>query len=402
MATAGEYEVVRECLEWPKMREMEMQLQALSRQVERGLSDECVRSIEHLILAKVDQALGDLVARVEHVEAKVDRSLAPIVQSVALSHMEVREQLDGIRDGLERKELADQRVLTNLELVERKVDGSLAPMVQTLALAHLDLEASQHDFPEIRNRLTSLETRSCDRLSRSPVAPEVGRVLSETKSIQACEQVTVKMSGVQTATRAVSTGVQATELHASTSGRSFESHGVQASASTQTKGVQACCDDLYETALPRQVVQASMSTQSKGVQACFDGQTERKARTNVDASRTPACLLDLAPELDVQKWQSLRSQFSAEEDHLDSKRAGPLPTTIAFTLEDTSSIFMKQVRPRKGELTPGRVRKARGGKAEDSLDFATALNEDAPSTIGTRTLLRRGGSRSLPYLPPVF
>lgn len=171
---------VREAPVWKKMREMEAKMNILVARcpvVDRvllGIEERSEKRFETLASAfQVVQggtlgSVAELRQGLEELDIKVNQSIAPLLQCVAIQEMELKAKLDSLDVSLFSEEL------------DAKVNNGIAPMLQSMALQQMDL----------KDQLESLKGSpgflSCEKLSDSMQAHavKVDEVDEVTKNLQ--------------------------------------------------------------------------------------------------------------------------------------------------------------------------------------------------------------------------
>jgi hypothetical protein len=309
----GEFEVVRECLEWPKLREMEQRIEVMSAQMSLGAREQLTPSMVEDVMSRVGGVFDSLASGLERVETKVDKVLAPLVESLSLGHIDTRAHIDRIDAAI--LELRSPRntftstvssaivaLDTSIKQVEAKVHCALAPFMESFALAQIDLKA----------KVDSLE-----------------------------------------------------DLNLQVQLRSLE--------------------DQLQTLASQKV-------------------------SMVSPDSVPACLLDTtSTEVDTSRtWRSCHTAISQET--MEDLQVGLKPFEQSLIgmggASAKKSSFLKQVRlggdGSKAELSPSKSKKAHRASKLSDTEWGDALSVPFVRTIGSRTLERKSGGRSLPYLPPMF
>lgn len=177
---------VREAPVWKKMREMESKMNILVARcpvVDRVLLDIEERSVKRFdSLASAFQLMhvgaGGLNSVADHtvlvrqsleeLETKVNQSIAPLLQCVAIQEIETKAKLDSLNMSLFSEEL------------DAKVNNGIAPMLQSMALQQMDLK------DQLESLQGSPSCRSCEKLSDSMQAytVKVDEVDEVTKNLQ--------------------------------------------------------------------------------------------------------------------------------------------------------------------------------------------------------------------------
>jgi len=173
---------VREAPVWKKMREMEAKMNVLVARcpvvdkVLLGIEERSEKRFDTLVsaLQMVHEDAGGLGAvaelrqSLEELEIKVNQSIAPLLQSVAIQEMELKAKLDSLDVSLFSKEL------------DAKVNNGIAPMLQSMALQQMDLK------DQLESLQSSPSCRSCEKLSDSMQAytVKVDEVDEVTKNLQ--------------------------------------------------------------------------------------------------------------------------------------------------------------------------------------------------------------------------
>jgi hypothetical protein len=114
---------VHEDAAWKKIREMDAKIQMLVARC--PVADRVMMSIEERSANRFSK-LRDVV---QDLDVKVNCSMAPMLQTMALQQMEAREKL------------ASPQSSPSFEEVEARITRSLAPLLQTMALQQMDLKA---------------------------------------------------------------------------------------------------------------------------------------------------------------------------------------------------------------------------------------------------------------------
>lgn len=171
---------VREAPVWKKMREMEAKMNILVARcpvVDRvllGIEERSEKRFETLASAfQVVQggtlgSVAELRQGLEELDIKVNQSIAPLLQCVAIQEMELKAKLDSLDVSMFSEEL------------DAKVNNGIAPMLQSMALQQMDL----------KDQLESLKGSpgflSCEKLSDSmqAYAVKVDEVDEVTKNLQ--------------------------------------------------------------------------------------------------------------------------------------------------------------------------------------------------------------------------
>lgn len=164
----GEFEVVRECQEWQKMRELEERIQEMSDQTNSGVSEKLLLSLEERLANRFESTISELAASLERTDAKIDM-LAPLTQSLSLSHIDTRRDIDRLGAEILEMQYPEDSFLSTvgdamasldwgLKEMQKKVDGALAPFMQSFAFAQMDVKArlDSIDDAKLRERLDIL------------------------------------------------------------------------------------------------------------------------------------------------------------------------------------------------------------------------------------------------------
>mmetsp|Transcript_7929 Transcript_7929/g.20490 ORF Transcript_7929/g.20490 Transcript_7929/m.20490 type:complete len:314 (+) Transcript_7929:100-1041(+) len=137
---------VREKPEWRRMREMSAQIEALMAAQQGQVVHVAEAEIEGKILAKVDAAVAKLREDLDRTDAKVERALAPMVQSMALQHMDIVARLQGVDLQAMRLQLdALEKSIAELPTAPQKdeahdIDGRLQAACARAELAAANVE----------------------------------------------------------------------------------------------------------------------------------------------------------------------------------------------------------------------------------------------------------------------
>jgi len=339
-SASAEFEVVRECPEWQTLREMEERIEQLA------FSEQ---QMEARLTQRFGGLMSEMMERLEAVEVKVD-ILGPMTQSLSMSHIDAQMELERMDEtinemqypeDLEMSVVGDAMATLDVALKElqKKVDNSLSPMMQSFALAQMDNLAFQQDTSSKLEELGSTKLKA---------------KLDSLSDLEAWTHA--KLATVEDSIRKLR---------------------IQ-----PVKKVEAACQ--------------------------ADVQTEAAAPSSV-----PACMLDTTPQ-ELTSFQDLVFQ-EAFDAH--SSLLTPFEQALMTGGSSKHSVFMKQMRsPGKEFGSPmkfsGSPKKSSASKAirseklQKNAEWLDSLSvpfaSSAGSTIGFRTLERTSGSRSLPFLPPVF
>lgn len=325
-----------------------------------GMSEEALEAIERRVMAKVDYALADLSAIVMRTEIKLE-TLAPLTESLALAHVDTRAEMASLgaavgelqcpKDDLFLSAVGDAvaELTARLKASEAKMNIAIAPVLESLTLSHMDTQV----------KLSELE----------------GLDDSELQERLACLEQKVEV---------------------------FCDSELQRKLASLERRLEEKLDDLKDNS---DVNDSDLRVKLASVELRL--QTQAKKETSPNNS-IPAYLLDTGPESDLAP----RCQIVNYS----------IPSDLSDELAKKSP-FMKQVRSSsesrlqtpshdgsKTELTPGRSKKTQrrekrmggGDAAEWAVVDPLSMSVPFARTIGTRTLERQSGGRSLPYLPPTF
>jgi len=153
---------VRESPQWKTIREMETKISMLVARcpvVDRVLMDieersakrfeklaSAVQSVDVRATLRSNIAGTELRASLEELDNKVSKSIAPLLQSVALQEMDLKATLDSLAASLFAKEM------------DAKINSGIAPMLQSMALQQMDLKEKLDSLQE------SPSCRKCEGL----------------------------------------------------------------------------------------------------------------------------------------------------------------------------------------------------------------------------------------------
>jgi len=136
---------VREAPEWQKIREMEARINVLvarcpmvdsalmsveersSRRFEKLAA--AVQAVDEQAMLRAELARAEVRHGLETMDAKVSRSIAPLLQCVALEQMELKGKLDSLGSSL------------LFEETNAKINCGIAPMLQAMALQQMELKS---------------------------------------------------------------------------------------------------------------------------------------------------------------------------------------------------------------------------------------------------------------------
>lgn len=141
---------VRERMEWQKIRELEARIEALSvRLVPDTTAPACASSMEERIISRVNTVVAEALADMRSVETKIDNVLAPLLESLAIAHMECRARLDSYNFAAFQQ--------TQLDSLEDRVTATVSSLIRkdfvhvsSTPACKLDLASEQSTSPKIQ------------------------------------------------------------------------------------------------------------------------------------------------------------------------------------------------------------------------------------------------------------
>jgi len=109
-----------------------------------------VQAVDEQAMLRAELARAELRQGLEELDAKVSRSIAPLLQCVTLEQMELKAKLDSLGASL------------SFEEMNVKVNRGIAPMLQTMALQQMELKGQLDSL-----QLDSPVRRPCEHLVHS-------------------------------------------------------------------------------------------------------------------------------------------------------------------------------------------------------------------------------------------
>jgi hypothetical protein len=141
-----------------------------------------VKASEDRILAKLEDSIGNLRKDLEQTDRKVSKVLAPMVQCLALEHMELHSKIGQVSAGA-----CEDKLVVIKEDMNRL--ASLAPMVQCLALEQMELHSKMKQFAseDCEDELEVIE-QDMDKLGSLAATEELDMLLRGSKSLESLEK----------------------------------------------------------------------------------------------------------------------------------------------------------------------------------------------------------------------
>lgn len=142
-----------------------------------------VKASEDRILAKLQDSIGNLRKDLEQTDRKVSRVLAPMVQCLALEHMELNNKIGQVSAGA-----CEDTLVVIKEDMNRL--ASLAPMVQCLALEQMELHSKMKQFVSENDSEDELEVieQDTNKLGSLAAPEELDMLLGGSKSLESLEK----------------------------------------------------------------------------------------------------------------------------------------------------------------------------------------------------------------------
>lgn len=141
---------------WQKMHELEQHIYRLS-----GVTASVMQMIpssnamQDQILAKVAMMLSENDKKVEELHRKVDASIAPMVQQIALEQIDMKakgEEIDG--------DVTDVLMRESIKMVDKKVNEAIVPMLQSMALEQMSMRAKLNKMEGSEPSLNASEAKN--------------------------------------------------------------------------------------------------------------------------------------------------------------------------------------------------------------------------------------------------
>jgi len=327
--------------------------------------EECLRKMaeaeqqmEERLAKKFGSMIEVLASSIERVEAKVD-TLAPLVQSLSLAQLDLGAKVD-----------------------------TLAPLVQSISLAQLD---ARQDLEQLEETIGELQHP--EDLQLSYVGDAMATLDADLKALQkkVDRQLSPMLQSFALAQMDNLASMQDTQATLEELGADAQAVSTKLATRDQADAELKVQMASLEVAVQELLVQKTTVTDAS-IQTAHCKEASSQTTTQMEAAspsnRIPACLLDASPSEDVCD-SPYGAGFASLEQAFNSSGSG-----------SKKALFSKQAR------SPDKLAKraARGEKLHSTEWSEHPMAVIQPgSTIGLRALERGfGGSRSLPFLPPMF